>query len=105
VAGLPFLSSSRNDIQYRQSLDCWAPVSKNNKNLDFEQLAKLGWSENLEVSAVDAPCKTELERFVRRALTICGVIHQAAIFLASEYPTAFLTHTYGKYHLSLLPAP
>ena len=103
VAGLPFLSSSRNDIQYRQTLDCWSPISKQNKALNFEDIAKLGWADSLAFDSVDASSKTDLECFMRRALTVCGAIHRTVLLIGDQYGNTFLSRAYGKYHNSLLP--
>ena len=102
VLGTPFLSSTRNDIQYRQLLESWTPISKSNKSIDFKDLSSAIWKNESTATFQGDLGKTELEKFIRRCLNLCSVVHACVEFVSAKEPGSFLKSSYGKFHSSLM---
>jgi hypothetical protein len=97
-----YLSSGRNDIQYRQKFSTWYPQSKSNKNYNARGRIPCLWSVESTSNTFDTKNTNEFISIYERCLLIICFCHRFVAELTEISASSFLNSNYIRYHRSLL---
>ena len=96
----PNLSSTRNEVQYRQMLSCWYPNSRRIKLFHKTNRIEQALSEDFNPKIL-LQGKDGYDDFFTRSLVICGFMHQFLKQAADKSNSGTLGAKYLRYHRSL----
>lgn len=95
------ISTIRNDVQYRQKLDCWYPNLKVVKKFHLTDHIRQALSADYDVQH-SLKSGTEYEEFFTKGLALCGFVHKIGIALGETSPAKSLSGLYVKYDRTLV---
>jgi hypothetical protein len=97
----PNLSSTRNEVQYRQKLSCWYPNARKVKAFHNTDRISQALSENFVPQSVIKGNDT-YDEFFTKALVICGFMHQIVYQISKTSDAGTLGGKYYRFDSSLL---
>lgn len=103
ISGIPgskYLSSGRNDIQYRQQMNCWRPEGRIVKSFNYVNSDSLIWSDS-DPSDIDVENADPFTSFINRCLVVCKISHNFLLICSGDQGS-FLKSDYIKYHNTLM---